>query len=252
MCMLFLYVDNTGRSAHPVVIAFNRDHYYDRPTLPAHFWSPDCISGTDAQPGSEGGTWLGYLVTDFLTSDHTAAEYYSKINLEDYNPFRLILVEKHFERWEASCMSTDGHSLDLSNGINLFTNSSDVTRPWKKHVFGQHLFAKILAEHKGIEQSEELANRLQGLLSDDTTYLPDRNLQDQGYFLSPDDIQTRSSIFMRDPAGKYGTRASTVILINQLDEAIFWEKIIPKRSRSIEEKTIKHLAEIQTHWTSHI
>ncbi len=87
----------------PLVIAANRDEFYQRPTEAAHFWpeAPQLLAGKDLQAG---GSWMGVntdgrfaavtnyrdpaedkhyprsrgaLVKDFLTG---------KLNAEDYRP----------------------------------------------------------------------------------------------------------------------------------------------------------------------
>jgi len=47
MCITFIYVNNNvaTKEDYQVVIAFNRDEWFERPALPAHFWNDDCISG---------------------------------------------------------------------------------------------------------------------------------------------------------------------------------------------------------------
>ena len=56
MCLILL-----ARDAHPdyrLVVAANRDEFYDRPTAPAARWqdAPAVLGGRDLQAG---GTWLG-------------------------------------------------------------------------------------------------------------------------------------------------------------------------------------------------
>ncbi len=56
MCLLLLAI-----KAHPnykLILAANRDEYYDRPTAPAAFWeeAPCLMAGRDLRAG---GTWLG-------------------------------------------------------------------------------------------------------------------------------------------------------------------------------------------------
>ena len=56
MCLiLFLYNKHPG---YRLILAANRDEFYDRPTTPMAFWddAPDVLAGRDLK-GS--GTWLG-------------------------------------------------------------------------------------------------------------------------------------------------------------------------------------------------
>ena len=56
MCLIiFSYKTHTK---YPLIIAANRDEFYERQTAPAVFWddAPYLLAGRDLQ---EGGTWLG-------------------------------------------------------------------------------------------------------------------------------------------------------------------------------------------------
>ena len=39
MCVLFLYYYPDGSRPYKLIIASNRDEFYDKPTIPAQFWS---------------------------------------------------------------------------------------------------------------------------------------------------------------------------------------------------------------------
>ena len=59
MCLVAVAIDQHRR--FPLVIAANRDEYYDRPTQRLGWWTPegggpDILGGRDLQAG---GTWLG-------------------------------------------------------------------------------------------------------------------------------------------------------------------------------------------------
>src|SRR5918999_6344174 len=103
MCLVLL-----GLNAHPaysLILAANRDEFYDRPTAPAEFWAdnPSVLAGRDLKAG---GTWLGIdrrgrmaavtnyrqgeregparssrglLVSEFLTGDIKAREHMAKV-----------------------------------------------------------------------------------------------------------------------------------------------------------------------------
>lgn len=56
MCLLLI-----AKKIHPdykLIIAANRDEFYNRPTMPADFWNeyPNILAGKDLQAK---GTWLG-------------------------------------------------------------------------------------------------------------------------------------------------------------------------------------------------
>ncbi|KAK9820040.1 hypothetical protein WJX72_005393 [[Myrmecia] bisecta] len=107
--------------AHPtllLLLAFNRDEYFDRDTYPAAFWEelPDLLAGRDKE---RGGTWLGItrtgrfalltnirvapsefrkdtlsrglLTTAFLTGSTPPLEYLQNISVQDYNGFNLVV-----------------------------------------------------------------------------------------------------------------------------------------------------------------
>ena len=56
MCLVLLSFKNHTR--YRLVLAGNRDEFYDRPTSPADFWEddPNVLAGRDLR---EGGTWMG-------------------------------------------------------------------------------------------------------------------------------------------------------------------------------------------------
>jgi len=97
----------------PLVVGFNRDEFFDRPTELAQDWG-DYIGGQDCVSQ---GTWLGVkdsrfgavtnlrktfdpgtksrgqLVRQFVAGTDTAQEYVDKINYAQYNHFNLLLCD---------------------------------------------------------------------------------------------------------------------------------------------------------------
>ena len=162
MCLLLLAI-----RTHPeykLILAANRDEYYDRPTAAANFWeeAPHLLAGRDLRTR---GTWLGItrkgriaaitdyrdpasvkanttsrgrLVSDFLLGEESPAEYLDKLAKEQdrYNGFNLIIGEKDRLYWYSN--RGDG-ARKLSPGIYGLSNrlldtpcqrSLGVKTPW--------------------------------------------------------------------------------------------------------------------------
>jgi uncharacterized protein with NRDE domain len=119
MCLIFLACRTHPR--YPLILAANRDEFYQRPTAPASFWEtePKILAGKDLQSG---GTWLGItrsgriaalanyrdpsrvldnapsrggLVTEFLLGDLPPAAYLEKLRQRsEYNGFSIIFGDR--------------------------------------------------------------------------------------------------------------------------------------------------------------
>uniref|UniRef100_A0A452GLU0 Uncharacterized protein n=1 Tax=Gopherus agassizii TaxID=38772 RepID=A0A452GLU0_9SAUR len=125
MCILFFKFDPrpVSKNAYRLILAANRDEFYNRPSKSADFWdsSNEILSGLDMEEGKEGGTWLGIskkgkmaaltnylqpkidtnakgrgaLVRNFLTTDLDSFSYLKKVSSEGhlYNGFNLITAD---------------------------------------------------------------------------------------------------------------------------------------------------------------
>lgn len=154
MCLiLFAYRLTPGQ---PLIVAANRDEFYARPSVAAHWWedAPGLLAGRDLQAG---GTWLGVqangrfaavtnftdperpppprsrgaLVTDFLRGAQTSADYAAAIRGELYQGFNLLL-------WDGrtlACASNRGATQTLEPGCYALTNAELGSR-WPKAVDG--------------------------------------------------------------------------------------------------------------------
>ncbi len=103
----------------PLVIAANRDEFFARPSLAAHFWSDfnQIFAGRDKEAG---GTWLGvtpsgrfaavtnwtdnnrvndkmasrgWLVRDFLSSESSCDEFIRELDGSSYQGFNLLVFD---------------------------------------------------------------------------------------------------------------------------------------------------------------
>ncbi len=236
MCLLFI-----AWKAHPsykLILAANRDEYYDRPTAPAEFWkdAPGLLAGRDLRAQ---GTWLGIttggriaavtnyrdpkslkskapsrgrLVTDYLRGKDTPEGYLEKLvkRADQYNGYNLIFGSSKELFWYSN-RGQEGRL--LSPGIYGVSNHL-LDTPWPKVARGKEAFRQLLGGSKGPEPED-----LFHLLSDRTP-APDESLPQTGVGLEWERIL--SPIFITSPI--YGTRSSTLIYIDQQDRVIFIER----------------------------
>ncbi len=248
MCLiLFAY------HTHPeykLILAANRDEFYQRPTAPAAYWedrSP-ILGGRDMEAM---GTWMainaengklsmltnyrdpanikseapsrGALVADYLDSSHTAQEYVQSIpRPEAYNGFNLLLGSAD-ELWYHSNQFHGARKLPKGN-YGLSNHLLNTT--WPKVVQGK----KKLHEHmmNGQIASIDLLNMMY-----DEFRAEDRHLPDTGVGLEVE--RALSPMFIKSPG--YGTRCSTVLLIDRKNKVHFAERTYDTDTFAYEDKT---------------
>ena len=235
MCLiLFSYQQHPE---YPLVLAANRDEFYNRPTRRAQFWDehPDLLAGQDLD---QGGTWLGVtrqgriaaitnirnpaavklsgssrgeLTREFLTGEEPPADYLKKITgvKKQYNGFNLIAGTID-NLYYLSSRSTVPNQLDP--GLYGLSNA-ELDTPWPKVETGKAALAEILSSPS---PSVEAIMRL----LTDSRQAPDHDLPDTGVGISME--RTLSSRFIT--AKDYGTRACTLILVNNQGDTLFYER----------------------------
>jgi uncharacterized protein with NRDE domain len=236
MCLLAFAIDSHPR--YRLVLAANRDENYVRPTAAARFWDDDprILAGRDLEAG---GTWLGvagngrlaaltnyygpdeyaadklsrgWLITDFLKSDLSPAGYLEQLRRtgDRYNGFGLVFGD--------------------NTGFNYYTNRGPSIPGLSAGVYGlsNHLldthWPKVNAVKAGLHQlivnTDDIdPENLFILLSDRTRY-PDQLLPDTGVGIERE--RSLSSIFVT--LEEFGTRCSTVILIDRDNRMTFLER----------------------------
>jgi uncharacterized protein with NRDE domain len=241
MCLLLL-----AYKTHPnnkLIIAANRDEFYERPALPLHKWesTPEIFAGKDIQGK---GTWLGItkngkiaaitnyrdmnkikadaptrgkLITDFLLRK-TTAEKYSDILLETadtYNGYNLIYgdVDNLFY-----FSNINKEPIKLSSGIHGISNHL-LDTPWPKVVKSKKEFTKIISEKNPSE------DKLFQLLRDSEIF--NKELPDTG--LGKELERMVSPIFT--VTEKYGTRSSSVIFVDLDNNVTFTEKSLVNENK---------------------
>lgn len=237
MCLILLAAKAHPR--FPLIIAANRDEAYTRPSSGAAFWHdhPGVYAGRDLE---HGGTWLGLsiegrfaavtnyrqgsprvraarsrgeLTRDFLTGEAPPETYVRGIEARgpvDYNGFSLICGTPE-ELWFYSNRGTDAER--ISPGVHGLSNHL-LDEPWPKVTRG-------IAELRSLLDSDEseLTTRLLDLMSDNAP-APDHLLPSTGIELARE--RALSASFIADEA--YGTRASTVVLVEADGRTLFIER----------------------------
>ena len=227
MCLILFSLDQHPR--FPLIIAANRDENYARPSAPLGFWrdAPDVVAGRDLEAG---GTWLGitrqgrwaaltnyrqagsyrlgapsrgHLVADYLLSTASPKHYIDSVreHAARYNGFNLLVgrgAEVHYfsNRAEASQHVSPG-SHGLSNHL--------LDTPWLKVTNGRVLL-DALPDMAPAALTGRLLEALHGRDAPVDAELPNTGVGVQRErVLAPPFILSET----------YGTRASTVILLDR-------------------------------------
>lgn len=236
MCLiLFAY------ESHPdyrLILAANRDEFYERPTTPAAFWedSPDTLAGRDLRSG---GTWMGvtrqgrvaavtnfrdptgqnpnspsrgWLVRDFLQGRRIPGEYLENLasHAAEYNGFNLLVADSASMGYYSNRMQ---HPRLLAPGVYGLSNALlDV--PWPKVVRGKAALAGLL------EPGSDLSPQSLFQLLADREIAGDETLPNTGI---PREMErVLSPVFIASPG--YGTRSSTVLLLDREGNVTFIER----------------------------
>ena len=236
MCLILFAHD--CHPAYRLVLAANRDEFYDRPTAPAAFWEdvPHLLAGRDLKVG---GTWCGItttgrvaavtnyrdpaahrphapsrglLVSDFLRGSMTAENYLSELaeNSPDYNGFNIICGTPE-RLWYYS--NRGGAPAPVPAGVHGLSNRL-LDTPWPKVVNGREALTDLLRHSNEID-----ADALFALLADRTT-APDHLLPDTGVGLERERLLSSLHISGTD----YGTRSAIVLLVGRDGQVEFAEQ----------------------------
>lgn len=221
---------------YPLVIAANRDEFHRRPALPAGFWmdAPQAVGGRDLEAG---GAWLamdtagrfaavtnyraaapgrgarsrGALVADYLRGSAAARDWARQAHAEGahYGGFSLLAGDDE-ELW--FCSNRDGAPRPVAPGIHGLSNHL-LDTPWPKVERIQEALARALEGAPPLDESALLAALA------DPSPAPDERLPTSG-----DRARERalSAVFIR--GADYGTRASTVVVVDADGRVVFRER----------------------------
>jgi uncharacterized protein with NRDE domain len=222
----------------PLVFAGNRDEAYERPSAAAGFWADDprIFGGRDLE---KGGTWLGMTRTGRMAAvtnyrDGRAARTAPRSRGEltaaflrgtddpraylegvagcgaDYGGYTLVVGD--LERMV--CISNRGRGIEeIAPGVHGLSNHL-LDTPWPKVARGKERLSALMKADEAA-----LVRGLFGALAD-STVAPDAELPDTGVGLPRE--RELSCAFVAGE--RYGTRASTVLLVSRKDEVVCVER----------------------------
>jgi len=235
MCLIFLSLNN-----HPdykLIIAANRDEFYARNTAPAHFWedNPNILGGRDLQAA---GTWMamnkngkislvtnyrdpahisptapsrGQLVSDFLINKDSPEEYLQKVQVHasEYNGFNLLTGNQdelfYLSNYKSGSQKLESGIYGLSNHL--------LDTPWPKVELGKDKFCSAIS--KPVVEPRVLFEMLYHEKRAEDKFLPDTGI-------GLERERALSSMFIK--TNGYGTRCSTVVLIDRQNNVLYSER----------------------------
>ncbi len=253
MCLIAFSYKTHPR--YKLIVAANRDEFYQRPTRPAQFWTeeryPQILAGKDLKAN---GTWMGIsksgkwgaltnyrdpqnikekaptrgtLVLDFLKTKNSAPQYLEELegSAQNYNGFNLLAGDKdslyHF--------SNENQKItEITPGIHGVSNAL-LDTPWPKLDQAKKELERVTSNQN--PDKEKLFEILK-----DPSKAPDDELPSTGIPYVWE--KAISSVFIKTE--NYGTLCSTLLLIDYSGNVEFIERRYDSEtSEIIEENTFK-------------
>jgi uncharacterized protein with NRDE domain len=231
-----------GLRKHPdyfLVMAANRDEFYERPTESSHWWQtdPNILAGKDQKAG---GTWMGVndqgfwaaitnvrapgqyredapsrgnIVKNYLLDAPNPKAYLNDLAQEmgAYNGFNL-LVGTATECWYLTNSMDHDQPTPLAVGLHGLSNAQ-LNVPWPKVTRACNQLEERLNSESGIATQDLLDDMV------DQTEAPEEELPDTG--VDTELEKKLSAMFIQTP--KYGTRCSTALTIGY-DGTVRWHE----------------------------
>ncbi len=243
MCLILI-----AYKTHPkyqLILAANRDEFYQRPTLPLGYWveQPSILAGKDLKGN---GTWLGVtrtgrfaaitnyrdpaniqtdapsrglLITDYLSDERLSPKAYLKRilpNCRRYNGFNLLVGNLQ------EIFYLSNHTASIENvppGIHGLSNHL-LNSPWPKVQRGKQKLSRLVSTASNVNP-DQLFTMLR-----DTSVPEDAQLPDTGVGIAWE--RTLAPMFIHSP--NYGTRSSSAILVEYSGRIHFSERSYSQES----------------------
>jgi uncharacterized protein with NRDE domain len=221
---------------YPLIMAANRDEYYQRPTALADFWEdqPEILAGRDL---TGGGTWLGInrqgqfaavtnfreghqqpaprsrgeLTAKFLSSGNDIKQYAQQVIDEgdQYQGFNLLLGDGDQLYY---CSNRQPQLQPVPPGIYSLSNHL-LDSPWPKAIHAKKALKPLLKTN-----ALDLELLIQSLQRREP--FADEHLPDTGVGLEMERMLSPPFIAAKD----YGTRCTTVLLKNNQEKTTLVEQ----------------------------
>jgi uncharacterized protein with NRDE domain len=233
MCLIVIGVGIAPQ--FPLLVAANRDEQHARPAAPAAWWpdAPHVLGGRDL---AAGGTWLamdrrgrfaavtnvrdaarptgvksrGSLVTSYLAGDDSAAEYAAQAERSggEFGGFNLLIYDGR----DLRLSSNRAPAAALGPGLHSFSNAPPGVE-WPKTASARAGAAALLTEDSPLEPLFALLAERDASREAEQRYL--------------------RSHFVVGPV--YGTRCSTVVLVDMSGRVTFAERTFDESGRLVGE-----------------
>ena len=248
MCLILFSYQNHAR--FPLILLANRDEMYSRPTQALHWWGEKhaILAGKDEQ---EGGTWLGisktgrfaaltnfretgqrsgsksrgHLTTAFLSGNQSPQHFLRDVESSHqlYNGFNLLVGDKsglyYYSNREHQIRKLEAGFYGLSNHL--------LNTPWPKVTTGVKALKSLT-----IQDPQPNPDSFLSILKN--AHIPaDSQLPNTGVGLSAE--RMLSPLFIKSKV--YGTRASSLVLLDQHSKLTFIEKRFGEEGAELGEST---------------
>jgi uncharacterized protein with NRDE domain len=250
MCLIL--IAHRADPRYPLVVAANRDEFFRRPTAPAGYWpdAPHVLAGRDLE---KNGTWMGVttdgrwaavtnfrdgtaaqpgarsrgeLVAGYLRGSGDAENHVTAVepDVGEYHGFNLLAGDAAGVHYLSS---REQGSMTLAAGVYGLSNHL-LDSPWPKVARGKLALREALTQGT---KPDRLIEKLLAALSD-RSIADERLLPSTG--ISKDWEKALSAAFICAPG--YGTRASTVLLMDTEGEVHFRERSFGERGELTEDR----------------
>ncbi|MEM7018735.1 MAG: NRDE family protein, partial [Pseudomonadota bacterium] len=240
---------------YPLIMAANRDEFFERPTATAGFWDdvPDLLAGRDLRSG---GAWLGVTRTGRIAA---VTNFRRQHSIQQPAPSRGHLVQgflqgqDEIEHYLTSCRNTghayEGYNLLVGHAghIGYYTNHAEQFEVLEPGVHGlSNTFINAEDWPKVRKGSQQLAALLKSETPLSTEWLfmlmsnrepaPLDDISPSN--LSPEAAAALSAMFISKTNNNYGTRCSTILMLHRNGMAHFAERTFSNEGQPL--NTVYH------------